>query len=622
MSDKLFVGEVRPSQLMYTYGIGAIVDLPSLSVIVMGLDDWPQDTPVLSEPRLLNAVRYHVKGVEQLRVLPQLEVQPDSPFDSSSFYGVPVAVFPRWLLCPVCRTLAPISSGMFELEKHPYQPDRTVYRHNCTQTKGNYKPEAIPARILAACEEGHLDDFPWVEFVHKSKPCLHEKSQLQLLEYGPTGEARDLEVKCNCGARRRLSDAFGRENRHKMPQCNGRRPHLRDYDPATCDNHFRAIVLGATNLWFPVVLGVLSIPTKIDRLHQLVESHWNTLRVVQMIDFLQPLRQLQQIQGELADYTDEEIFAEIQAYQLGTQYETETVPDIKFPEWQVLSQESLAWESIEFRARRLASMGTTWAEMLKVQDVLLIDRLREVQATLGFARIDAVGELTDPDQQVLVRTAPLSRSKPKWLPATELRGEGIFIRFDEQSIQAWERQDAVREYSEKFLTAHMKWREKRGIQNPEKGFMGMRYVLLHSFSHALMRQIALESGYASASLKERIYARPQGFEGGPMAGVLIYTSASDSEGTLGGLVGLGENENTLYRLIVKALESLALCAGDPLCADHHVDVTGKTIHAAACHACLFSSETSCERGNKYLDRSVLIPTLQENSHMRAFFSIS
>src|SRR5436309_15891159 len=114
MSDRMFVGEVRPSQLMYTYGVGSIVDLPNLSVIVMGLDDWPTNTTVLSESRLLNAVRFHRRSVEELRTLPQAEGEPDSPYAPGALYGVPVAVFPRWWVCPACQMLAPLSSGLFE----------------------------------------------------------------------------------------------------------------------------------------------------------------------------------------------------------------------------------------------------------------------------------------------------------------------------------------------------------------------------------------------------------------------------------------------------------------------------------------------------------------------------
>ena len=178
------------------------------------------------------------------------------------------------------------------------------------------------------------------------------------------------------------------------------------------------------------------------------------------------------------------------------------------------------------------------------------------------------------------------------------------------------KRQALNEAGDEFFDAHVRWRKARGIEPPEDGFPGMRYVLLHSFSHALMRQLSLECGYAAASIRERIYAQPASEEQEGMAGILIYTSAPDSEGTLGGLVSLGETE-TLGLHIGQALEAAHLCANDPLCAEHTPGAQGHTIHAAACHACLFSPETSCERGNRYLDRATLTPTVEHDE--RSFF---
>jgi MrfA Zn-binding domain len=124
-----------------------------------------------------------------------------------------------------------------------------------------------------------------------------------------------------------------------------------------------------------------------------------------------------------------------------------------------------------------------------------------------------------------------------------------------------------------------------------------------------MRQLAIECGYTAASIRERIYCASNGAPDGPMAGVLLYTAASDSEGTLGGLVGLGEPK-TLGRLLDQALYEARLCASDPLCAEHHPRRDGQRLHAGACHACMFAPETSCERGNRYLDRAVLVETVE------------
>jgi len=189
-----------------------------------------------------------------------------------------------------------------------------------------------------------------------------------------------------------------------------------------------------------------------------------------------------------------------------------------------------------------------------------------------------------------------------------VRGEGVFIQLRESSVGAWLTREGVPARDGAFFEGHRRWRAQRNITPPEDGYPGLRYALLHTLAHALMRQFALECGYNAASLRERVYAREPGEPGGPMAGVLIYTAAPDSAGTLGGLVSLGEPD-TLGRHLGEMLERVRLCAADPLCAEHDPAEQGMTLHGAACHACSFAPETSCERGNRYLDRTLLVETL-------------
>lgn len=605
------VGEIRPSQLLYSYGVGAILDLPHISVIVTGLEDWPTDpqhAPPIIEDRLLAAVRW---GLPEVRKLLAAPTSPDAgplpdPFDQESLIGVPVATFPRWMVCPDCDLLAPLSSGLFQLKEAPYHPDRTAYRHeNCNKGK---HPQAVPARVLVACENGHLDDFPWVAFVHDKQPCSGSPL-LRLFEFGASGEARDLAVRCEtCGAQRFLAQAFGKENAEKLPRCRGRRPHLRDFDPNGCDLPTRTLILGASNTWFAVVYSTIAIPVATERLPRLVAENWATLGAVTAENILGFMRALGQL-GELAQFSDAAIWAAIQTKRqqdAGEIPAPNEIPDLKAPEWAVFTQHNPALNGEDFRLRPVTPPARY---VPLISQVVLAERLREVRALVGFTRLEALGELGDPDLRIDRDPAPLARTAPTWVPAAEVRGEGIFIAFDEAQLTQWLDRAAVHERGLEFYGAHQQWRRVRGIEPPDEGYPGMRYVLLHTFAHALMRALALECGYAAASLRERIYSRPAETEGGPMAGVLIYTSAPDSEGTLGGLVSLGETA-TLERHISAALEAMRLCASDPLCAEHAPTQTGQTLHAAACHACLFSPETSCERGNKYLDRSLLVATVE------------
>jgi len=615
------VGELRPTQMMFTYGVGAIVDLPYLSVIVMGLEDWPTDPGVvheIHEDRLLRAVCWELGPVQRLLSLPITPETPHfpNPFDEPAYVGVPVTLFPRWLLCPKCRRLAPLSSGLFEVKLNPFHPDRSHYVHsNCQKEKK--PPTVVPARFMVACENGHLDDFPWIEFVHHGP--TECDAILTLTERGPTGEARDLEVRCEtCGQRRRLADAFGQTGRQSMPQCRGRRPHLRDYDDEKCDQQVRAILLGASNLWFPDVVTTLAIPAASSRLAQLVEDHWANLQHIDNLGVLGYAYKTGQM-GAFLGYSQEEIWQAIQDKRARDDSGTGAAPlDLKGPEWEILTHPAPALNSEDFRLRPVAvPAGLEGA----LERVVLVERLREVRALLGFTRIDAPGELEETSAAGQDRRMALSRRPSTWLPATEIRGEGIFIQFRESQIQDWLSRPAVQQRDKEFLAAYRCWRQARSLQPFDARYPGLRYVLLHSFAHALMRQLALECGYTAASVRERIYSRAPDADSDhpePLAGVLLYTAAPDSEGTLGGLVSLGEPAE-LRRHITTALRSAQLCAADPLCAEHQPQPHGITLHGAACHACMFMPETSCERGNKYLDRSVLGATVDRDD--LAFFPL-
>jgi hypothetical protein len=582
-----------------------------MSVIVMGLDDWPNaHSNEIAEERLLRSAQ-SILGPQVSRFLTpprgqETQGSQTNWFDEARQIGVPVAPFPRWMVCSKCRLLAPISSGLFEPKVYPYRPDRACYVHNCT-TQGR-SPLVVPARFMVTCEHGHLDDFPWVEFLHQSTTDC--KGLLYLYEVGASGEALDVEVKCDgCGVRRRMGQAFGPNNRTVMPPCRGRRPHLRDVDPNGCDQkHVKPMLQGASNLWFPMLISALSVPQAADDLGRLIEDNWVVLEKATSIDVLKAFRLIGQLK-DLSKYSDDQIWEAIQKKNLGTGEEPTDPDDLKSPEWKVFSNPSTAQASRTFKLRTVEP-PIEFSHYF--EKIVLIEKLREVRSLVGFTRMMSPRDFDSPADLPPENRARIARKNPTWLPACETRGEGIFFQFSESLVQAWVTENHA--YSREFEVAHEAWRAAKNLQPSSKSYPGIRFVLLHTFAHALIRQLAIECGYTSASITERIYSRNPA-DGDPMAGVLIYTSAPDSEGTLGGLCALGEPDK-LGRHIRRALEKTSLCASDPLCSEHRVG-GGEKLHGASCHACSFLPETSCERGNKYLDRSVLVPTVERTN--LAFF---
>ncbi|MBD2450098.1 DUF1998 domain-containing protein [Nostoc sp. FACHB-152] len=609
---KYRVGELRPSQILFSFGVGAVLDLPNLSVMVMGLEDWNTFLGVveLGEQRLLAAIRRELgQQVKKLLAppIPAEDGSSGSPFDEYARTGIPVAPFPGWMVCPKCRLLAPLYP-YFQLKENPYRPDQTRYVHlNCSKSQKK-DPTAIPSRFLVSCDRGHLDDFPWLYFVHRGNTAC--KGPLRLEEYGVSGSPTDIVVKCSgCNIERRLSDAFGELAKKNMPRCRGRHPHLRSFDES-CDEQMKTILLGASNSWFPITLSALSIPVTSNQLEQLIEQNWTVLGKANDLNALEVLLQALSAIGQLQEfskYKTGKIWAVIQQKQLQQQsnLDDENVRDLKTPEWQIFSSADPNLNTPDFQLR---PVNPPSGYEKYFSQVVLVERLREVRALIGFTRIQSPGDFIDSGQILTEHRVALSRSKPKWVPASEVKGEGIFIQFQETILHQWEKNQQLRDYERQAFDAHKKWCNIRSLDPDKVKFPGIRYILLHSFAHALMRQMALECGYNAASLKERIYSKRPEEEGGPMAGILIYTAAPDSEGTLGGLVSLGEPKTLGYH-IDQALEQMRLCASDPLCAEHTPFKGATSLHWAACHACLFSPETSCERGNKYLDRAVLIPTV-------------
>lgn len=601
------LGELRPSQLIYTFGVGALMDLPNISGLILGLNDWDAgNCEEIIEERLLAAIQLR-KGPQVKRLLlPPIAFDGDNRDPAAPAIGVPVSPFPRWLRCPLCDTLATIESGIFKLVQDRWRPDRTRFVHDSCARASNNPPTALPVRFLVACREGHLSDFPWVHYVHEGrKPCV--PARLTLREYGASGDASDIIVKClECDSERRMGDAFDRD-RFQL-SCKGHHPHLRLIDPNGCTEEGRTILLGASNSWFPSVMSALSIPHGTDRLAVLIESQWAQLKDVPSLEVARFVTAPSRM-PELVEFGAEEIWTAIEAKRQPQEHNAEEETDLKIAEWEIFTRQPPPPPSRDFRSEFVDPPAGL--ESLFEQTVLL-ERLREVRALISFTRIESKGDFADPDIVDDDRDTALCRGSPEWLPASEVRGEGIFLRLKEEVLQAWEQDAEVRKLETDFQAAHRVWRQKRRQNPPDANFLGIRYVLLHSLSHALMRQISLECGYTAASIRERLYCRTPSDPHGPMAGILLYTAATDSEGTLGGLVRLGQPVS-LGRHIHQALEAIRICGSDPLCADHAPTGDGRGIHGACCHGCLFAPETSCERGNRYLDRSTLLETLAAKS---------
>ncbi|MBK7928966.1 MAG: DUF1998 domain-containing protein [Bryobacterales bacterium] len=226
-------------------------------------------------------------------------------------------------------------------------------------------------------------------------------------------------------------------------------------------------------------------------------------------------------------------------------------------------------------------------------------RLREVRALKNFTRIDPPAGW---DESGPSEFAPISAQAKDWLPAVEVRGEGIFIALKQETLVEWENLEVVKERAQILHGAYTRqWQERMKRETEPPRQITARFVLLHTLAHVLIRQLALECGYSSSSLRERIYA-DQGVR--DMAGILVYTASTDADGTLGGLVREGKSAR-LVEVVRSSIRTARWCSSDPLCITSIASLSDET-NLAACHSCVMAAETSCEEFNRFLDRAMLV----------------
>lgn len=586
------LGEIRRSQVVTTYGPGSIVDFragkggdAAISVVASGLETWERvppniiDATRIFEPRLQKLLR-----VGHFRLAP-VAPQP-APWDKK-----PKAVylegrrFPNWQQCPKCHTIATFSHW------RRTQGDPALI---CPSCKGD-TTYAVPVRFVMTCRRGHLDEFDWNRWVAHKPTC--SSSRLTLKSRGGTGLA-SLILHCeSCGADKSMDGALSKGT-FKGSRCRGKRPWLDDEEE--CDEQPIAVQRGASNLYFARPISSLDIPPWSDPIMKMLGVNWAVLAAAEedkRLEFFGLLDQQHRYTQRLGLSAAEILEAIKSRTQMLEDCEADALLREEHLRLLEPTQETGVGHEFETEAHPVPEKL-----MRHVSNLIEVCKLREVRAITGFTRVSPPGPQEDGEKSLLCK---LSKTETDWLPAVEIRGEGIYIELNKDQISIWLKKQE-RTLSE--LTARMQkryvasWEAAGRDGPPPERPIHPTYLLVHTLAHALIRQLSLDCGYSSASLRERLYVET---EGHPMAGMLIYTGSSDADGTLGGL-SRQATPARLEELFVDAIRNLAWCSNDPLCI--HGEASSEPLNRAACHSCVLVAETSCETFNQLLDRSVLIGT--------------
>lgn len=590
---KIVVGQLRRTQLITTFGSGAIADMPSCSVIIAATNYWNENSPVLHEPNLEKLLKVNCFKQPYVSANPDNDNTPD----------IPAFRFPIMHFCPGCGKLM------------PYWAFGNGNGKKCSCGKN-----IVPSRFIAACINGHLEDFPyrwWVCYGNYSNcPEGAKNDKLSVSFSDNTGGLDSVVIRCNACEKKCTRSMAGSMSKDALKgyHCRGKRPWIgmeSQYDdPEPCNAPMRALQRGASNVYFAETASALTIPPWSNRLHQEVDAVWDN-----KIEFLINSGTSDEIFkktiipflfGDLIStnlYSVDAILEVIKTKSTIDQEETYSKQNLLEDEYHVFLMRNYEQkDDLQFRIE-----STEVSDYLSdfIDDVIMVKRLREILALKGFRRIYPEAPKAEDEKFIGYHMnndcIPLSATELNWLPGIEMLGEGIFIRLNEAKVQNWEATHFQR---------YSKMAQRLEQSNLDCCNFTPRYVLLHTLSHLLIRQLSLECGYSGASIKERIYSTyPDSTLN--MAGILLYTSSSDSDGSLGGLVRKGttqEFENTFRNMLQEA----SWCSSDPVCIESMAQGYD-SLNYAACHACTLLPETCCEMRNCLLDRGAIVGTLKDRS---------
>lgn len=603
---------IRLSQAVTSFGVGAIYDILGESFVLCDTTWWesPRYRAVgreIGAQRLVDNLKGRGHAAERLHEPVEMEDARPRSFSPPN-RGLPYSRFPRWLFCSACRRM---TYWTYEMErgmgKDPKPP-------TCPSCKKRHR--LTPMRFIVICDKGHMGDVPWSRWAHSDPKREDQKTcrSDQHLEFrsrtGRGGGFDSLFVECKkCGAFRSL-EGLTRPNALAGigVRCSGKQPWQMSSSAEDCERKTYVVQRGAGNVYYPSVASAITIPPESDPdgfahddLRSRVLSH-NEVHYVTGEGVAQAMYDafLPRIAADCG-CTEEEVMRIL----TDEEEQTPIVSDGDIPseEWKALVKPHLTTDPraqfVNERVELLTDGDNPKAALALselIDRVMAVRKLREVRAFLGFFRYQPGGDEDDESRNRLVR--PDLGQGTRWLPAIEVFGEGIFITLNENRLREWEQEPTVMKRAKR-----LEKRRKQSIYSPILPRATARYVLLHTLAHLLIRRLAFSCGYASASLRERIYASTPDV-GEPRAGILIYTAAGDAEGTLGGLVRQAEPPR-LARNLIASLYDGTHCSSDPVCRESSGQ-GWEAMNLAACHACSLMAETSCEAMNLLLDRVLVV----------------
>ena len=608
---------IRRSQLISPWGVGQMINFPKdESLMVLGLDMWEEKFRTISELDEFKVTEERLAkrlGVRDFRLPPDFR-DPGQGVTNPSL-KIPFIRFPRWHYCTRCGHMEKVS--IYDSQKPTCSGVSFGSGRSCNEIPERKRQRLIPVRFIAICPQGHIEDFPFMEWVHGGT-APEGQHNLRLRAGRSSGALSGIEITCSCKAHKTMAGAFNEQSLTKIEvTCSGGRPWLGQeaerHNTTHCGENLIVVQKGASNVYFSQVRSSIYLPQwekSVDRkMVEVLEKNWGFLTTgIENGKFQRMRFELVAERNFAAEkkghYTEMLLEAATKRISGADSSNTDDSEEkYRKMEYDAILAEA-GGENQDFfvtknQATTYDDIKTGGAISNSLTSIGLLHKLRETRAFVGFSRWLPDDEKSLDAKKDFIK---LGRSIT-WLPAVVVRGEGVFFEFSERCLNKWAAKEEVIKRIKRLSNNYNQERQKRG---KDKRNITPQFVLIHTFAHLVINQFSYECGYGSSALRERIYCNLE-FPNDTMNGVLIYTASGDSEGSLGGLVRQGKPGN-LETIVYNAIENARWCSSDPICIDSHGQGPN-SCNLAACHNCALLPETCCEESNMLLDRALLIGTL-------------
>lgn len=621
-------------------GVGSILETRDGSILISPFNEWPfflvvdgkfEDHNIINDKRFKNRLSKYFQELESLIRIPVNDLRqgynPDNKFAFLS-----AKYFPEWFYCNSCHKFDKLSNWKYnwdnnvksKLPKDKNGKDNdyyffppkcySCYLKNEKKKKRYFALEQV--RFILTSPNGEIADIPWDKWalLPKQSKKTNGKSENTIedemitlsdiivpsdisLEYKTSDKLDDLKgiwiiAKNKKGEQVNFTTLSGLFNL---------RLKIQDLFPNTNENDilFKPVIRSSNSVYYPNILSSIFIPAG-DELNEF------TINLIK--EECQDGSNAEQISKNLKRYKKIEIEANTIQNLINNNFserETEiakTENQYRFDEYKFIIDNGNCIRKEELIFNKI---DEHFFQNELIESIYKMDKIKITSVQTSYTRQEPVSMdsfLMDDDNAALKAESIEKKFTSKegkntsYLPAIESYGEGIFFDFDDYKLDNWVN---THPDIEKRISTIIDNHKKLESAFNDGLDLTPKFILLHTFSHLIIKELEYLCGYPATSIQERLYIDDEL----KMNGVLIYTIAG-SEGSYGGLTSICNNDK-MGKLIESAMIRAKDCATDPIC--YHTNGQGvSNLNLSACFNCTLLPETSCEMFNCYLDRRILI----------------